>query len=51
MQNIEVHRYAPKATGWQGYVQPADRSWIMFVKDDGSVWVSMDRDPATGACK
>jgi len=51
LQNIEVRRYAPGTTCWQGYIQPEDLSWIVFVKDDGSVWACMDRDAVTGACK
>lgn len=37
MQNVTVHRYQnPEAVGWQGYIEPADRSWIVFVALDGT---------------
>lgn len=64
MQNIEVYRYPipsaetratyPEGVSdvsdhWQGYVQPEDLSWILFVAKDGSVKVYLHRDPATGA--
>lgn len=64
MQAIHVHRY-PKATEaergtwppdvadvsdhWQGWVEPDDRSWILFVAVDGTVTMFDHRDPVTGA--
>ncbi len=37
MQNIHVSRYSnPESVGYQGTVEPEDRSWIVFVKLDGS---------------
>jgi hypothetical protein len=51
MQNIEVHRYAdPAATGWLGWIQPEDRSWILYVDLEHRVHAYIERDPATGAC-
>lgn len=36
MQNIHVQRYAnPASFGYQGTIQPEDRSWIVFVDKDG----------------
>jgi hypothetical protein len=50
MQNIKVTRYAdPKATGWAGYIEPADKSWIGFVGIDGRPILFLSRDPGTGA--
>jgi hypothetical protein len=50
MQNINVTRYAnPKATGWAGYIEPADLSWIAFIGLDGRPVFFLNRDPATGA--
>lgn len=50
MQNISVTRYAdPKATGWAGYVEPADKSWIVYVGLDGRPLAFLNRDPKTGA--
>lgn len=51
MVNIEVHRYEPQTTCWQGYIQPETQEWIVFVNDDGSVWACMDRDVITGSCR
>lgn len=50
MQNIKVTRYEhPKATGWAGYLEPADGSWIAFIGLDGKPRVYLNRDPQTGA--
>lgn len=50
MQNINVTRYAnPKATGWAGYIEPADLSWIAFIGLDGRPLFFLNRDPKTGA--
>lgn len=57
MVNIKVTRYErgfvdglPRAgEEWQGHIEPADRSWIMFVRRDGTPVVFLHRDPATGA--
>lgn len=48
MQNIVVGRYhAPD--GFIGWIEPEDRTWIMFIGDDHAPLVFLDRDPATGA--
>lgn len=50
MPNIKVQRYAhPTQTGWAGYIEPADASWIAYVGLDGSPFFCLNRDPATGA--
>lgn len=50
MQNIVVGRYEyPEFTGYLGWIEPADLSWIIFVRDDHSVEVYLKRDPETGA--
>ena len=50
MQNISITRYAhPKAVGWAGYIEPEDRTWIMFIGLDGRPMVYLNRDPETGA--
>jgi hypothetical protein len=37
MQKIKIERYDdPKAIGYQGYVEPEDRSWILYVENDGA---------------
>ncbi len=38
MQNIHVKRYShPSKVGYAGSIEPEDRSWILFIPDDGSV--------------
>ena len=45
MNSIIVKRYAnPKATGWQGWIEPEDRSWIAFVDLDGRPVFFLTRD-------
>ncbi len=64
MGNIKVGRYSPgsKATDsegnwvplsnfWQGWVEPEDKSWIMFIDAAGKPTVFLDRDPVTGAVR
>jgi hypothetical protein len=58
MQNITVGRYSPNSGNvepdgslhreWAGWIEPEDRSWIMFVRVDGTPLVFLDRDPVTG---
>jgi len=50
MQNIIVGRYTHPTTRkyWQGWIEPEDRSWIMFVEADGRPVVYLDRE-ASGA--
>lgn len=51
MCNIRVSRYDDPAAagGWAGWIEPEDRSWIVFVHSDGTVRAYLRRDPATGA--
>lgn len=49
MQNITVGRYDVEGNGYAGWIEPDDRSWILFVTDDHSVEMYLDRDPETGA--
>jgi hypothetical protein len=51
MQNINVRRYEnPEAVGgWAGWIEPDDRSWIAFIKTNGSAVFFLERDPETGA--
>jgi hypothetical protein len=62
MQNIIVGRYTdgyaegvePVAVDngvgeYAGWIEPEDRSWVLFVRADHSVEVYLDRDPVTGA--
>ena len=49
---IKTGRYKrPDLTGWLGWIEPEDKSWIVFVDLDHSAMVFLDRDPVTGACK
>jgi hypothetical protein len=37
MQKIKIERYDnPEAAGYQGYVEPEDKSWILYVALDGA---------------
>ena len=50
MGNITVGRYDyPGSVGYQGWIEPDDRSWIMFVASDGSPAAFLNRDLETGA--
>ena len=51
MGNIKVGRYEEpeKVGGWQGWIEPEDKSWIAFIREDGVPIVFLNRDPQTGA--
>lgn len=50
MQNISIHRYTyPKKVGYQGWIEPKDKSWIIFIRLDGDVKAYLNRDKKTGA--
>jgi hypothetical protein len=50
VDNITVGRYdKPASTGYQGWIEPRDQRWIMFVSSDGSPTAFLNRDPVTGA--
>lgn len=52
MDNIKIGRYSfpEKLTHcWEGWIEPEDRSWIVYVDSDGSPVVYLNRDPDTGA--
>lgn len=51
MCNIKVGRYADPETQkvWQGWIEPEDLSWIIFVDAAGQPVAFLNRDPATGA--
>jgi hypothetical protein len=50
MPNIQIKRYSrPLETGWAGYIEPTDASWIAFVGLDGLPRFFLHRDPVTGA--
>lgn len=50
MNDITVKRYpSPTETGWAGYIEPKDKTWILFGALDGSCMLFPDRDPMTGA--
>lgn len=51
MPKIDVGRYEERdRTNYLGYIQPADHSWILFIKLDGTPVLFANRDPATGEC-
>jgi len=51
MSNVKVGRYSDLELlkVWQGWIEPEDLSWIMFIGADGSPCVFLNRDPQTGA--
>ena len=52
MYNIKIGRYSfPEklSHGWEGWIEPEDKSWIVYVASDGKPVVYLDRDPDTGA--
>ena len=46
---VKVTSYGPGTTGWKGYIEPQDESWILFVPESGSPTLVAKRDPVTGA--
>lgn len=49
VNDVHVQRYAdPEQVGYQGWIEPADRSWIVFVDLDGKPSLFDKRD-ANGA--
>ena len=50
MQNIRVNRYEyPEMIGWQGWIEPDDLSWILFIDLKGRVHMYDERNSKTGA--
>ena len=50
MQNIVVRRYNTELRHlWQGWIEPEDRSWIAFIRNDGIPIFFLNRDPKSGA--
>jgi hypothetical protein len=48
--NITVGRYDhPGSTGYQGWIEPDDKTWIMYVGNDGQPVAFLNRDPEAGA--
>jgi hypothetical protein len=50
MQNIHVGRYSnPQQVGWEGWLEPADRSWIAFIDLAGRPTFYLHRNQRSGA--
>lgn len=48
--DIRVGRYSnPQDVGFEGWIEPDDKSWIMFVVTDHKPVVFLNRDSETGA--
>lgn len=46
VSNITVGRYDdPQSVGYQGWIEPDDKSWIMFVANDGRPVAFLNRAP------
>jgi hypothetical protein len=48
LDKITIKRYDPHAAGYQGYIEPADRSWILYIGVDGSPLFFPHRAPDGG---
>jgi hypothetical protein len=50
MQNIIIGRYdnPEKTGGWAGWIEPEDRSWILFIAADGTTKFYPLRDDTGG---
>ena len=53
MQNIHVNRYQQPAAGFDGTIEPEDRSWILWVAVDGtpSLWVAKETNDDDGTTR
>ena len=49
MDNIKIGRYSALTEGWAGWVEPEDKSWIVYIQSDGTPIVYLNREPDTGA--
>lgn len=51
MSRIKVGRYThPSVTkDWLGWMEPEDKSWIIFIDSENNPKVFLNRDPETGA--
>jgi hypothetical protein len=49
--NIIIHTYSDEELRkiWLGYIEPEDKSWIMFIPAEGEPVLFTGRDPETGA--
>ncbi len=49
MQPIHVKRYQ-NPNGYQGSIEPEDRSWVVFIDDQGraTLWRRVELDPIQG---
>ena len=50
MVKIKINRYPQpdNVDGWAGWIEPEDRSWILYFADDGRTRFYPHRDPETG---
>lgn len=49
MGNVTVGRYADSSSGYKGWIEPDDRTWIMFIRENGVPEAYLDRDSVAGA--
>ena len=50
MQNIHVKRYKTPNGSWDGWIEPADGSWILFIATEGSpsLYERVERETESG---
>lgn len=47
--NIGTYDDADTRSLWQGWIEPENKMWILYVKGDGTPALYTKRDPQTGA--
>ena len=47
--NVGTYEDADTQMIWQGWIEPEDKTWILYVKGDGTPVLYSKRDPNTGA--
>jgi len=50
MPKLKIGRYSGDPN-YDGYVEPADRQWILFIRRDGTPELHTNRDPKTGVLR
>lgn len=49
MQNVTVQRYSPPIAGFSAHIEPADKSWSLWVGADGKPLLFPRRDESGAA--
>jgi hypothetical protein len=46
---ISIRRFPRPINGWLGTVEPATKTWILFIAEKDEPLLYRDRDPSTGS--